>query len=188
MGIVLVAFARRIMLRAETTTKPAYHAVASQPSATLALPRQNVNPHSHSPATIRMIQFIFFRCCPSRGLQSIRRLLPRTCKDTPKGRFPKTGFEGDAKKRLIRNCPMSLSNILVALRLNRVFEILPKTTYQILFQAGSILREPCFFSSKLRIVLATFIRWSAIRSVSEERERNWTPASGVQRPLLIRTI
>ncbi len=33
MGIVFVAFARRIMLRAETTTKPAYHQNASQPAA-----------------------------------------------------------------------------------------------------------------------------------------------------------
>ena len=57
-GIVLVAFARRIMLRADTTTNPAYHPKASQPAAILALPRQKVNPHSQRPATIRIIQFI----------------------------------------------------------------------------------------------------------------------------------
>ena len=63
-------------------TKPAYQAVASHPVATLALPRQNVKPHSHSPATIRMIQFIISDVVLTEGCSNIRRLLLWTHKDS----------------------------------------------------------------------------------------------------------
>ena len=50
--------------------------------ATLALPRQKVNPHSHSPATIRIIQFIISDVVLTEGCSNIRRLLPWTHKDS----------------------------------------------------------------------------------------------------------
>ena len=67
-------------------TKPAYQAVASHPEATLALPRQKVKPHSHSPATIRIIQSIISDVVLIDGCSNIRRLLLWTHKDNALGR------------------------------------------------------------------------------------------------------
>ena len=57
-GIVCVTFANRVILSIVKMRKPLIQYHQNRPSAVLALPRQYVNPTSHSPAIINRIQFI----------------------------------------------------------------------------------------------------------------------------------
>ena len=57
-GIVFVALVRRIMLRMQRIAKAVYQNIDLFPVERLPLPRQNAKPVSHSPAIIRINQFI----------------------------------------------------------------------------------------------------------------------------------
>lgn len=76
-GIDWVAFASNPMLKTVKRRKPAIQAKYSIPDTSFARPRQYVKPTSHSPAIIRIIQFIS-KCNPIEGCSKNRRLLPRS--------------------------------------------------------------------------------------------------------------
>lgn len=57
-GIVLVALARRTILKRKNIANAIYQNIAFFPDERLPLPRQNAKPVSQSPAIIKIIQFI----------------------------------------------------------------------------------------------------------------------------------
>lgn len=57
-GIVFVALVRRTILRIHRIAKDTYQMAALFPVVRLPFPRQNAKPVSHSPAIIKIIQFI----------------------------------------------------------------------------------------------------------------------------------
>ncbi len=81
-GMVLTALASNTMLSAYRITKTAYQMICRPPVAKFALPRQNANPHSHSPARTSTIQFITCAVVLPEGCSDTRRLLPRTLQST----------------------------------------------------------------------------------------------------------
>ena len=74
-GNVWIALASRPILKNVNTRKPPIHNHHSSPVTVRARPKQKVNPTSHSPARIRIIQFMLsFNNLPE-GCGNVRRLL-----------------------------------------------------------------------------------------------------------------